>query len=99
MNSLGVVKVHIMLHSEAKLRQVDALFDFDAFIFQRLPETLHLYIIQTAPAPVHTDLNIIGCPVISPQNRIQSIRRFPVFISYMLFRLSISQITYPNPMF
>ena len=35
MNPPGIVKVHIMLHSDAQLRQVDIRFDFDVLLFQR----------------------------------------------------------------
>ena len=45
MNPPGVVKIHIMLNAEAKLRQADVLLDFDVLIFQRPPETFHLCII------------------------------------------------------
>ena len=76
-----------MLHSEAKLRQVDALFDFDAFIFQRLPETLHLYIIQTPSPSVHADLNAedgivyneLRSAKLAPLIRIENLR-FPIGI-------------------
>ena len=51
MNPPGVVKIHIMLDTEAELRQADILLDFDVLIFQRPPEALHLGIIQnTIPA-------------------------------------------------
>lgn len=53
MNLTGIVKVHIMLHPEAELRQADVIFNFDVLIFQCLPETLHFGIIQTASTPVH----------------------------------------------
>ena len=46
-----------MLHSETNLRQADILFDFDVSVFQRLRETLHLCIVQTASASVHADPN------------------------------------------
>ena len=35
MNPPGIVKVHIMLNSDAQLRQVDIRFDFDVLLFQR----------------------------------------------------------------
>ena len=56
MNPPGVVKIHIMLDTEAELRQADILLDFDVLIFQRPPETLHLCIIQTPSPSVHADL-------------------------------------------
>ena len=40
MNPPGVVKIHIMLNTEAELRQADELFNFDAIIFLRPPKTL-----------------------------------------------------------
>ena len=60
MNPPGVIKVHIMLHSEAELRQADILLDFNVLIFQRPPETLHLCIVQTTSPSVHADLNAMS---------------------------------------
>ena len=48
MNSLCVVKIHIVLNAEPQLRQTDIIFDFDVFIFQRPPQTLHLRIVAEA---------------------------------------------------
>ena len=48
-----------MLNSEPQLRQTDIILDFDVFVFQRPPETLHFGIIAAASAPVHADLNSI----------------------------------------
>ena len=59
MYSLCIVEIHIVLNSEPQLRQTDIIFDFDVFVFQRSPETLHFCIIAAASAPVHTDLNSI----------------------------------------
>ena len=59
MKPLGVIEVYIALDSETQLRQTDIIFDFDVFIFQRPPETLHLCIVAAASVPVHTDLNSI----------------------------------------
>ena len=59
MYSLCIVEIHIVLNAEPQLRQTDIIFDFDVFVFQRPPETLHLCIIAAASTPVHTDLNSI----------------------------------------
>ena len=59
MYSLCIVEIHIVLNSEPQLRQTDIIFDFDVFVFQRSPETLHFCIIAAASAPVHADLNFI----------------------------------------
>ena len=59
MYSLCIVEIHIVLNAEPQLRQTDIIFDFDVFIFQRPPETLHLGVIPAASTPVHTDLNSI----------------------------------------
>lgn len=48
-----------MLNSEPQLRQTDIILDFDVFVFQRPPETLHFCIVAAASAPVHADLNSI----------------------------------------
>ena len=45
------------MNPEMELRQADILFDFDVFLFQCPPETLHFCIIQTSSPPVHADLN------------------------------------------
>ena len=37
MNPSGVIKLYIMPHPEAELRQADILFDLDVLIFQRPP--------------------------------------------------------------
>lgn len=87
MNPPGVVKVHIMLHPEAELRQADILFDFDVIIFQHLPEALHLCIIQTTSPSVHADQNAMVLKFryklrtgeLAPLIRIENLR-FPVEI-------------------
>ena len=47
-----------MLNSEPQLRQTDIILDFDVFVFQRPPETLHFCIIPTATLSIHADLNV-----------------------------------------
>ena len=59
MYSLRIVEIYIVLNAGPQLRQTDIIFDFDVFIFQRPPETLHLCIVAAASAPVHADLNSI----------------------------------------
>ena len=59
MYPLCIVEIYIVLNSEPQLRQTDIIFDFDVFVFQRPPETLHFCIIPAASTPVHTDLNSI----------------------------------------
>ena len=59
MYPLCIVEIHIVLNTETQLRQTDIIFDFDVFVFQRPPETLHFGIIAAASAPVHADLNSI----------------------------------------
>ena len=59
MYPLCIVEIHIVLNTETQLRQTDIIFDFDVFVFQRPPETLHLGVIPAASAPVHADLNSI----------------------------------------
>ena len=59
MYPLCIVEIRIVLNAETQLRQTDIIFDFDVFVFQRLPETLHFCIIAAASAPVHADLNSI----------------------------------------
>ena len=53
------VEIHIELNSEPQLRQTVIIFDFDVFVFQRPPETLHFCIIPATSTPVHADLNSI----------------------------------------
>ena len=60
MKPLGVIEVYIALDSETQLRQTDIIFDFDVFVFQRPPETLHFCIIPTATSPIHADLNVVS---------------------------------------
>ena len=43
MNPPGVVKIHIMLHPEAELRQADIFFDFDVLIFQVVSDILRTF--------------------------------------------------------
>ena len=59
MYSLRIVEIYIVLNAGPQLRQTDIIFDFDVFVFQRPPETLHFCIIPTASAPIHADLNSI----------------------------------------
>ena len=49
-----------MLNSEPQLRQTDIILDFDVFVFQRPPETLHFCIIPTATSSIHADLNVVS---------------------------------------
>lgn len=49
-----------MLNSEPQLRQTDIILDFDVFVFQRPPETLHFCIITTATSSIHADLNVVS---------------------------------------
>ena len=87
MNPPGVVKIHIMLHPEAELRQADIFFDFDVLIFQRPPEAFHLGIIQTSSPSVHADSNAMSTEFryklrageLAPLIRIENLR-FPVGI-------------------
>ena len=46
MNPPGVIKIHIMLNTEAELRQVDIHFDSDVLIFQRHPKNLSAPILR-----------------------------------------------------
>ena len=60
MNPPGVVKIHIMLHPEAELRQADIFFDFDVLIFQRPPVNSHskksLFLLTMGLAPMKLNL-------------------------------------------
>ena len=60
MNPPGVVKIHIMLNTEAELRQADELFNFDAIIFLRPPKTLYCCIIKTSSLSVQADQNAMS---------------------------------------
>ena len=57
---LRIVEIYIVLNAGPQLRQTDIIFDFDVFVFQRPPETLHFGIIAAASAPVHADLNVVS---------------------------------------
>ena len=64
MNPLGVVEINIVLHPAAQLWQTHVLPDFDVFVLQRPPETLHFGVVQAATTPIHADLNIMGSQLI-----------------------------------
>ena len=46
MYPLCIVEIHIVLNAETQLRQTDIIFDFDVFVFQRPPETLHFWVLR-----------------------------------------------------
>ena len=56
---LRIVEIYIVLNAGPQLRQTDIIFDFDVFVFQRPPETLHFGIAAATSAPVQADLNSI----------------------------------------